>query len=128
MAPFVRPRNDVVFSVIDGVVGGDVKGPLEPDPVASGTLVAGENLLAVDLVATRLMGFDPLKLKMYSTLLSSREFDFGIRGLQDIAVVSDDPSWEGCLTDPASRFLNFRPHPGWAGHLEVQSEQVISFA
>ena len=49
-----------VFSVIDGVIGGDVNGPLTPNPVSARTLLAGENLLAVDIVATRLMGFDPL--------------------------------------------------------------------
>ncbi|MBZ5723970.1 MAG: DUF362 domain-containing protein [Acidobacteriia bacterium] len=112
------------FSIVDGIVGGDINGPLTPDPVASGVLLGGENLLAVDLVATRLMGFDPLKLKTYQGLLANREFDFGVHGLQDIQVASDDPSWTRCLTDPSSRFLGFRPHPGWAGHLEVPAGEL----
>ena len=121
-----RPQRRV-FSVIDGVVGGDVNGPLTPDPVPAGTLVAGENLLAVDLVATRLMGFNPLGIKMHQALLSAREFDCGVHGLEDIEVKSNDPSWETCLTDCASRFLNFRAHPGWIGHLEVHPEEVVNF-
>jgi len=107
------------FSLIDGIIGGDNKGPLEPDPVPSGTLAGGENFLAVDLVATRLMGFDPLKLKMYQNLLEDPGFDFGVRGLQDILVLSSNPEWCRCLTDTKSRFLNFNPHPGWLGHMEI---------
>lgn len=116
------------FSVIDGIIGGDCCGPLTPDPVPSGTLIAGENLLAVDLVATRLMGFDPLKVQIYKNLLQDDEFDFDIRTLEEINVVSPEPGWPECLTDSSSRFLDFDPHPGWVGHLEVQpKDHVLSF-
>jgi hypothetical protein len=108
------------FSVVDGVIGGDRNGPLMPDPVPAGVLLAGENLLAVDLVATRLMGFDPLKVRMYQFLLEDPMFDFGLHGLSDIRVLSPEPSWAGCLQDAASRFFDFAPHPGWVGHLEIQ--------
>lgn len=111
-----------MFSVIDGVIGGEHKGPLVPDPVPAGVLLAGENFLAVDAVATRLMGFDPLKVQMYQNLLNDSEFDFGVHGLNDIQVVSDEAAWAKCLTDPTNRVLNFKPHPGWIGHLEVQPE------
>ena len=113
-----------VFSVVDGIVGGDVNGPLTPDPVPSGTLLAGENLLAVDLVATRLMGFDPMAVKTFQALLASSEFDHGIRGLDEIVIATNVPSWAHCLSDRKSRFLSFRPHPGWIGHIEIQQQQV----
>ena len=113
-----------MFSVVDGVIGGDGNGPLTPDPVASGALLAGENLLAVDVVATRLMGFHPLKVRVLKALLSSREFDFGVRRLDEICVASDQSDWAHCLDDPCSRFLSFRPHPGWAGHLEVAPKEA----
>jgi uncharacterized protein (DUF362 family) len=107
-----------VFSVIDGVVGGDVNGPLTPDPVDSRVLIGGENPLAVDAVATRLMGFDPLKVKALRTLLEDSEFDLGVRSLDEIEVRSDEPGWSHCLDDASDRFLSFRPHPGWVGHIE----------
>jgi uncharacterized protein (DUF362 family) len=109
------------FSVIDGVIGGENNGPLSPDPVPAGVLLAGENLLAVDLVATRLMGFDPLKLKMYAHLLANTDFDFGLRSLDDIEVCTADAAWANCLRDVSNRFLGFNPHPGWLGHIEVHS-------
>jgi uncharacterized protein (DUF362 family) len=111
-----------MFSVIDGIIGGDNMGPLTPDPVPSGTLVAGENWLAVDLVATRLMGFDPLKLRLYQALLKDASFGYGIRSLDDIQVLSPDPTWANCLRNTVNRFLGFRPHPGWTGHLEIRPQ------
>jgi len=112
------------FSVIDGIIGGDVNGPLTPNPVNAGTLIAGENLLAVDLVATRLMGFDPLLLKMHQALLTAKKFDYGVHGLDNITVVSDVTAWRDCLIDNRSQFLNFQPHPGWQGHLEITPDNV----
>jgi uncharacterized protein (DUF362 family) len=116
-----------VFSIIDGIIGGDNKGPLEPDPVPSGVLIGGENFLAVDLVATRLMGFDPLKVRMYQELLSDPEFDFGVRSLEDIEVISNEKAWENCLKDRTNRFLDFKPHPGWIGHLEILPKTKTNF-
>lgn len=115
-----------VFSVIDGVIGGDVNGPLTPDPVPSAVLLAGENVLATDIVATRLMGFDPFKVKMYQALLADSYSDFGVAGLQDIHVICDDSTWADCLSNTANTYLNFRPHPGWIGHLEMVSTHSTS--
>lgn len=107
-----------LFSVIDGVIGGENKGPLVPDPKPVGILVGGENLLAVDIVTTRLMGFDILKLKKFSILYDSN-YDFGLRGLEDIEIVSDNPAFQKCLDNKTDRFLSFKPYPGWAGYIEI---------
>ena len=116
-----------VFSIIDGIVGGERNGPLTPTPVAAGVLIGGENLLAADLVATRLMGFDPLNVKMYMHLMQPGEFDFGVHNFTDIRVISNKAAWEACLQDKASPFLNFRPHPGWVGHLEIAPTPASQF-
>jgi len=90
-----------------------------PDPKPAGVLLAGENLLATDIVATRLMGFDPMKLRMYSFLLRESDGDYGIHSPDDIEVVTSQPEWNGCLADRTRSFLNFKPHPGWIGHVEM---------
>jgi hypothetical protein len=110
-----------MFSVIDGVIGGEDKGPLVPSPKAAGVLLAGENFLATDLVATRLMGFDPMKVRMYSYLLNESGVDYGIRSFDDIEVVAPEECWRSCLANRDGRFLDFKPHPGWVGHIEAQS-------
>jgi uncharacterized protein (DUF362 family) len=114
-----------MFSVVDGVIGGENKGPLVPDPKPGGVLLAGENLVAVDLVATRLMGFDPMKLRTYNYILNHRASEFGTPDLRDIEVACEDESWRRCLADSTSRFLDFKAHPGWVGHIEMAPEERI---
>jgi hypothetical protein len=46
------------FCIVDGIVGGQGNGPIDPDPVFSNVLIAGENPAEVDAVAARLMGFE----------------------------------------------------------------------
>jgi len=108
-----------VFSVVDGIVGGEGNGPLTPDPKPSAVLIAGENPLAVDLIATRLMGFDPRKLRVYANALKDKWHNFGVRRLDDLEVVTTREDWRGCISDSCSRFLDFRPHPGWINQVEV---------
>ena len=105
------------LSIIDGIIGGEKNGPLLPDPKLSGVLLCGENYLAVDIVATRLMGFDPLKLKMYSYLLKSGIY--GFCSPSDIEVLSNNTRWQKCLLDSQDPFLSYKPHTGWIGHIEI---------
>jgi uncharacterized protein (DUF362 family) len=107
-----------LFSFVDGIVGGEGNGPLTPDPKPSAVLIAGENPLAVDLVATRLMGFDSQKLKIYSRVMADMHHNFGVRNTSDIEVVTRRDDWKNCISDSSSRFLDFRPHPGWVNHIE----------
>jgi uncharacterized protein (DUF362 family) len=107
-----------MFSIVDGIVGGDRNGPLTPDAVPSRTLIGGSDLLAVDLVATRLMGFDPGRLRLYAAAAADPDFAQRVR---DIHVLTGEPGWAGCLSNTTSQFLNFRPHPGWIGHVEPLS-------
>jgi uncharacterized protein (DUF362 family) len=115
-----RSQQRRTFAIIDGIIGGDNNGPLVPDPVYAKTLIGGENFLAVDIVATRLMGFDPRKVRIYEYLLANN--DFKISSLQDIRVVSTNPEWTTCLQDRTSAFLGFKPHFGWIGHLEIETK------
>lgn len=108
-----------LFSVIDGITGGENKGPLEPDPVEAGLLIGSTSFLAGDIVGTRLMGFDPLKVKTLKYLLDETDRDLGIRSYDDIEVRSAEPNIEGCLNNNENRFAEFRPYPGWTGHLEI---------
>lgn len=111
-----------MFSIIDGIIGGENKGPLEPDPVASGILLASENFLAADIVGTRLMGFDPKLIKYFVYLMNEREFDYSVKDFSDIEIKTENAEWRNCLSDSKNRFLNFKPYPGWIGHLEIGSK------
>jgi len=113
-----------MFSFVDGIVGGEGNGPLTPDPKPSAVLIASENPLAADVVATRLMGFDPKKLKIYSQTLADKRHHFGVRSADDVEVVTSRADWKNCLSDSCSPFLNFQPHPGWLNRIEVDHVQA----
>ena len=113
-----RPQRRL-FSIIDGIIGGENKGPLEPDPNPSGVLIASENFLAADIVGTRLMGFDHRKIKTFSYLLNESGWDYGVKSADDIDVFSPDPNIRNCLDDTRGRFFDYRPYPGWVGHIEI---------
>lgn len=113
-----------MFCVVDGIVGGERMGPLEPDAKPCGCLVAGHHPMAVDLVTTRLMGFDPRKIRQFDLAFESA-WDFGLRHYSDIEVRDARP---GGVSIGGERFFasndrdhrfNFVPHPGWVGNVEV---------
>jgi uncharacterized protein (DUF362 family) len=109
------------FSVVDGIIGGEREGPLAPSPKPAGVLLAGESLLGVDLVATRLMGFDWRRLRSLRWLVedSPQQMVAGDPA-EELEIVSNVPEWAGLLRDPDVADLAFEPHPMWVGHVEVE--------
>jgi uncharacterized protein (DUF362 family) len=51
------------FAIIDGIVGMEGNGPLQGQAKASGVLIFGDDLVAVDATAARVMKIDPQKIK-----------------------------------------------------------------
>lgn len=54
----IRPR--VRLNVVDAVVGMEGEGPTTGDPVSLGLIIAGEDAVAVDMVASAIMGWNPM--------------------------------------------------------------------
>lgn len=106
-----------LFAVIDGVVGGELEGPLSPTARHSGVIVAGANMLAVDKVAARLMGFDPQKIRLLERGQQQVWLDICDR---QIRVYSNRPDYED-FWNSATRYLNYVPPKGWRGHIEIEN-------
>jgi uncharacterized protein (DUF362 family) len=51
------------FAIIDGIVGMEGNGPLQGQAKNSGVLILGNDLVAVDATAARLMKIEPRKVK-----------------------------------------------------------------
>lgn len=51
-----------VVHIVDAITGGHGDGPLRPEPLPMGLVFAGENPAAVDLVGSRLLGYDPSRI------------------------------------------------------------------
>jgi len=91
---------------------------LHPDPYPSGVVLAGFNPLAVDWVATRLMGFDPARLRLYANATEQmREWLPGFDASQ-CRIHSNVARWEGLLNQ-AEPVFHFRAPAGWRGAAEL---------
>jgi hypothetical protein len=106
------------FSFIDGIIGGELNGPLTPDAKESGIIIAGENLVSVDLVGSRIMGFDYTKMKLFDNILKDQFFDFEINNVTDINILSNEIKYINCFIGN-NTFLNYKPHIGWKNKLEI---------
>jgi len=102
-----------IFSVIDGIIGGEGEGPLIPTEKKSGVIIAGFNPVAVDLAAISLMGFDWNKIKIYPGILKNQYFDFFINNPEEIKSISN--------FEINNYNLNFIPPLGWKRHIEIKS-------
>lgn len=111
-----RPQR-LHLSFIDGIVGGEGNGPLDPTPVKPGVLIFGDNVAVTDRVASRIMGFDPQKIP-----LIREAFRHSSRPLAEIGFT------EGarCIYNGSGRLESelplaigrpFEPSVGWRGHL-----------
>jgi len=112
-----RPQRKIL-SVIDGIIGGEGNGPLTPTEKKVGVVLVGSNLLATDIVATRLMGFNWERIKYFSYLLENKEFPFFVENVNNIRICSNVPEFKEIFrTD--DRCLSFIAHPGWQGYIEL---------
>ncbi|MCC6927905.1 MAG: DUF362 domain-containing protein [Gemmatimonadaceae bacterium] len=51
-----------VLHLVDAITAGHANGPLRPEPLPMGLVIGGDNAAAVDLVAARLLGYDPARI------------------------------------------------------------------
>jgi uncharacterized protein (DUF362 family) len=109
------------FSLIDGIIGGMEEGPLKPRPHPAGLLIAGFNPVAVDIVCTRLMGFDYQKIPKVQRAAERDWLPLGHYRPNDLIIESNTLRWREIFRsrDPG---LGFTPSVGWRGHIEIDSD------
>jgi uncharacterized protein (DUF362 family) len=107
------------FSVVDGIIGGEGNGPLDPTPKPAGIVLAGANPVAVDLTCARLMGFDYRCLPIVYRALESHRWPLTQFTAADVVVCSSDEQFDGKLAAFRGPALAFQPHFGWRGNIEV---------
>lgn len=76
-----------LFAVMDGTTAGNGTGPRLMQPVVKNVILASADQVAIDAVAAKLMGFDPLQIK-YIRL--AHEQGLGIGDVRAIEYVGDD--------------------------------------
>ena len=78
-----------IFTAMDGTVCGNGAGPRTMDPVIGNVILAGADSVAIDAVAARLMGFDPMTIPF---IRMSHDKGLGVGDPREIDVVGDDVS------------------------------------
>ena len=94
---------------------------MNPDPVHAGVLLFGTNAASVDAVSAYLRGFDPELIPIIRQAFQCKSYPLADWDWHGIEVRSNHAPWNGQLTEIASdSTFRFRPHFGWAGHIERQ--------
>jgi len=81
-----------IFAVMDGTTAGNGPGPRTMYPEIKNVILASADQVAIDAVAAKLMGFDPLRDLRYVRLAHDR--GLGIGDVRNIKIVGDDVSNE----------------------------------
>lgn len=80
-----------VFAVMDGTFAGDGPGPRCMIPYAKNIILASADQVAIDAVAARLMGFDPLSIKF---IRLAHDLGLGTGDLREVDIVGDPEAAE----------------------------------
>ena len=80
-----------IFAFMDGTTAGNGPGPRTMEPVVKNVILASADQVAIDAVAAKLMGFDPLQID-YIRL--AHEHGLGVGDVREIELVGDDVSGE----------------------------------
>ncbi len=110
-----------VFSIVDGVVGGEGNGPLDPTPKPVGIVLAGRNVVATDLTCAQLMGFDYAKMPLIAKSFAAHPMPLVSFGVDDITTSSNNERFDARLARDLNSVSEFLPHFGWKGHIERSS-------
>jgi len=113
-----RPARHM-FCIVDGIVGGEGNGPLDPHPKPAGMILAGMNPVAVDLAGARLMGWDYQRLPMLWRALAEHPLPLAGFGYEAVLCRSDALPFNRPLQQFDGTNLAFVPHFGWQGHVEL---------
>jgi len=109
-----------LFCVVDGIVGGEGNGPLDPRSKPSGSIIAGMNPVATEMVCARLMDFDYLKMPvLYRSLDAEHPLPLVNFGYEDIRCASNQEQLNNGLREIKGELFGFEPHFGWKGHVEL---------
>jgi uncharacterized protein (DUF362 family) len=101
-----------IFAVMDGTTAGNGPGPRLVKPVVKNVILASTDQVAIDALAARMMGFDPLSI---AYIRLAHEAGLGVGDLREVEVVGDDVSGESWDFAVGRNFHGFMAWLGWYG-------------
>ncbi len=109
------------LSFVDGVIGGQGNGPMDPDPLDSRVVLFGTDPGCVDAASASLMGFDVDKIPIVRQAFHSRGYPISVGDWREIEIRSNHQEWRGPCRQLAhsGHALSVVPHFGWLSHIEA---------
>lgn len=93
-----------IFAVMDATFAGDGPGPRCMVPHVKNIILASADQVAIDAIAAKMMGYDPMKLDF---IRLAHESGLGVGNPSEIEVVGDDISHENwCFVEGANTFAS----------------------
>jgi hypothetical protein len=111
-----------LFAFMDGTTAGNGPGPRTMTPVVKNVILASADQTAIDAVAAKLMGFDPLTIP-YIRL--AHEKGLGVGDVREIELVGDDVSGESWGFHVGWNFHRFLGWMGWYGPTKVLQNLIF---
>ena len=114
-----------IFAVMDGTTAGNGPGPRTMTPEVKNVILASADQVAIDAVAAKMMGFDPLSID-YIRLAHERSL--GIADVGQIQLVGDDVSKQNWHFEVGRSFHKFLGWLGWYGPTRVLQKLIFRTA
>ncbi|MFO7638154.1 MAG: DUF362 domain-containing protein [bacterium] len=101
-----------ILAVMDGTTAGNGPGPRTMDPQVKNVILASGDQVAIDAVAAKMMGFDPLSI---GYIRLGHEHGLGVGDVREIEIVGDDISGENWDFRVGRSFHKFLGWLSWYG-------------
>ncbi len=111
-----------IFAIMDGTTAGTGAGPRMIRPVIKNVILASADQVAIDAVAAKLMGFDPLGIK-YIRLAHNQ--GLGCGDPREIELVGDDVSGQNWAFKVGHNSHSFLAWLAWYGPTRVFQKLVL---
>jgi len=111
-----------IFAVMDGTTAGNGPGPRTMTPEVKNVILASADQVAIDAVAAKMMGFDPLSID-YIRLAHER--GLGVGDVREIKLLGDDLGNENWHFEVGRSFHKFLGWLGWYGPTKVLQKLVF---
>jgi len=104
-----------IFAVMDGTTAGNGPGPRTMIPVVKNVILASADQVAIDAVAAKMMGFDPLSI---GYIRIAHNDGLGTGDTRDIEVIGDDISGESWGFTVGNNGVSLFGNLAWFGPLK----------
>ena len=104
----IRPE----VNIMDGIIGMEGRGPTSGKPKKAGYILASRNSVSLDVVSSKLIGYNPKYIDMINEAVKRKlgSFKFSLKGMDKLPNLHfEKPIVTGKLSKKAKRMLKQRP-------------------